>query len=160
MQAAGLSPTAGRLPSEIARRLMEKAELRSVRLSETALGALKSFLAIRAPLAEAGERLAAFADETGIFLDDALAGFAARAARIEAFGLPLDGIRYDAGFGRPLDYYTGFIFEIGTDGLSQPLVGGGRYDRLLTLLGAEKPIPGVGFSIWLDRIAALRGETP
>jgi ATP phosphoribosyltransferase regulatory subunit len=33
--------------------------------------------------------------------------------------------------------------------------GGGRYDRLLTLLGADKPIPGVGFSLWLDRLEAL-----
>ncbi|WP_309083856.1 ATP phosphoribosyltransferase regulatory subunit [Chelativorans sp.] len=160
MQSAGLSPSAGRLPSEIAGRLLEKAELRSVRLADDALDALKSFLAIRAPLAEAGERLATFADAVDIYVDEALAGFAARAMRIKNFGLPLEQIEYDAGFGRPLDYYTGFIFEIGTDGLSQPLAGGGRYDRLLTLLGAESPIPGVGFSIWLDRVAALRGEEP
>ena len=25
----------------------------------------------------------------------------------------------------------------------------------LTLLGAEKPIPGVGFSLWLDRLEEL-----
>jgi len=160
MQAAGLSPTAGREPGEIAHRLLEKAALRSVRLSDAALNTLKSFLAINAPLKEAGERLAAFAEEAGIVLDEALAEFAARAERIEGHGLPLDGIRYDAGFGRPLDYYTGFIFEIGAEDLRQPLAGGGRYDRLLTLLGAEKPIPGVGFSIWLDRIATLRGEMP
>ncbi|WP_163266011.1 ATP phosphoribosyltransferase regulatory subunit [Chelativorans alearense] len=160
MQAAGLSPSAGRLPEEIARRLMEKAELRSVRLSDTALDALKAFLAIHVPLEEAEARLAAFAGEAGIFLDEALEGFAARAERIAAHGLPLTETHYDAGFGRPLDYYTGFIFEIGTEGLGQPLAGGGRYDRLLTLLGAEKPIPGVGFSIWLDRVAALREERP
>ncbi len=29
--------------------------------------------------------------------------------------------------------------------------------RLLTMLGAERPIPGVGFSVWLDRVASLRG---
>ena len=39
---------------------------------------------------------------------------------------------------------------------ARPLAGGGRYDRLLTLLGAKTPIPGVGFSVWLDRIEALR----
>ncbi len=31
---------------------------------------------------------------------------------------------------------------------------------LLTLLGAKTPIPGVGFSVWLDRIEALREKTP
>jgi len=160
MQAAGHSPTAGREPDEIARRLLEKAALRSVRLSDAALNALKSFLAIKVPLEQAGERLTAFADEAGIFLDEALTDFSARAERIGDHALPLDEIRYDAGFGRPLDYYTGFIFEIGVEGLRQPLVGGGRYDRLLTLLGAEEPIPGVGFSMWLDRIATVRGEKP
>ena len=160
MQAAGLSPSAGREPAEIARRLTEKAELRSVRLSDTALEALKTFLAIHAPLDEAEARLAAFAGEAGIVLDETLERFAARTARIAAHGLSLSDIHYDAGFGRPLDYYTGFIFEIGTEGLAQPLAGGGRYDRLLTLLGAETPIPGVGFSVWLDRVAALREDTP
>ena len=33
-------------------------------------------------------------------------------------------------------------------------MGGGRFDRLLTLLGAESRIPAVGFSLWLDRIEA------
>ncbi len=160
MQATGLSPSAGRLPSEIARRLLEKADLRSVRLSQEALAALKSFLAIRVPLNSAGECLATFARETSIVLDDTLEAFTLRTDRIAAQGLPLDSLHYNARFGRPLDYYTGFTFEIGADGLPAALAGGGRYDRLLTLLGAERPIPGVGFSIWLDRVATLRGETP
>ncbi len=67
-------------------------------------------------------------------------------------------ITYDAAFGRPLDYYTGLVFEISANDAARPLAGGGRYDRLLTLLGAKTPIPGVGFSVWLDRIEALRGE--
>ena len=71
--------------------------------------------------------------------------------------LPLGAIHYDAAFGRPLDYYTGLVFEIAVPGAQRPLAGGGRYDRLLTLLGAKKPIPGVGFSVWLDRIEQLRG---
>ncbi|TIU60780.1 MAG: ATP phosphoribosyltransferase regulatory subunit, partial [Mesorhizobium sp.] len=52
--------------------------------------------------------------------------------------------------------YTGLVFEIAAEGGDRPLAGGGRYDRLLTLLGAKTPIPGVGFSVWLDRIEALR----
>ncbi len=37
------------------------------------------------------------------------------------------------------------------------LAGGGRFDRLLTLLGAKERIPAVGFSLWLDRIASVKG---
>jgi ATP phosphoribosyltransferase regulatory subunit len=153
MEETGLSPSAGRTPAEIARRLIEKAELRSVRLSASAFDALKAFLAIHAPLSEAASTLAAFADHAGISLDSALDRFSARADAIRAQGLAGADIFYDAAFGRPLDYYTGLVFEIGLPG-ERPLVGGGRYDRLLTLLGAKKTIPGVGFSVWLDRIEA------
>lgn len=157
MEQSGLSASAGRTPQEIARRLIEKAELRSVRLSPDALGALRRFLAIRAALPEAAQALQTFAAEAGISLGAALDLFTARAAAIAANGLPAGAITYDAGFGRPLDYYTGLVFEIVADGAPRPLAGGGRYDRLLTMLGAREPIPGVGFSVWLDRIAALRG---
>ncbi|MCC5778527.1 ATP phosphoribosyltransferase regulatory subunit [Nitratireductor sp. B36] len=155
MDETGISPSAGRTPQEIARRLIEKAELRSVRLTDEAMSALKAFVSMRVPFAEAGERLSAFAADNGLILDDALETFAARAERISAEGLPLDALTYDAGFGRPLDYYTGFVFEIASP-TGTVLAGGGRYDRLLTLLGAETPIPGVGFSIWLDRVAGLK----
>ena len=157
MDAAGFSPAAGRTPAEIARRLIEKAELRSVRLSAEAFEALKTFLAIDVPLDRATAALQDFAARSGLSLGAALDGFAARAAAIEAHGLPVKKIRYDAAFGRPLDYYTGLVFEISIAGASRVLAGGGRYDRLLTLLGAKQPIPGVGFSVWLDRVEELRG---
>jgi ATP phosphoribosyltransferase regulatory subunit len=157
MEAAGISAHAGRAPVEIARRLIEKSDLRSVRLSDEAFAALKTFLAIKVPLSQAAERLDAFARDARISLGAALARFSARAEHIGGHGLSLDAIAYDAGFGRALDYYTGLVFEMGLPGAARPLVGGGRYDRLLTLLGAKTPIPGVGFSVWLDRIEEARG---
>lgn len=36
------------------------------------------------------------------------------------------------------------------------LAGGGRYDRLLALLGAQKPIPASAFRCRIDRIEELR----
>jgi ATP phosphoribosyltransferase regulatory subunit len=157
MGEAGLSPSAGRTPDEIARRLIERAELRSVRLSAEAFDALKTFLAIHVPLADAASALEKFAANSGLSLGAALNNFAARAEAISAHGLPVGAIHYDAAFGRPLDYYTGLVFEIAVPDSDRPLVGGGRYDRLLTLLGARDKIPGVGFSVWLDRIESLAG---
>jgi ATP phosphoribosyltransferase regulatory subunit len=159
MEEAGLS-AGGRSPGDIARRLIEKAELRSVRLSSEAFAALKNFLAIDVPLDRAPDALGSFAADAGLSLGAALEKFAARAMAIDALGLPAGQIRYDAAFGRPLDYYTGLVFEIAAQGGDRPLAGGGRYDRLLTLLGAKTPIPGVGFSVWLDRIEALREPAP
>ena len=110
------------------------------------------------PLANAATMLREFASRANITLDGALDRFEARAAAIAGHDLDLSAIHYDAAFGRPLDYYTGLVFEIAVAGAKQPLVGGGRYDRLLTLLGADQPIPGVGFSVWLDRIEQARGR--
>ncbi|MCO6389708.1 ATP phosphoribosyltransferase regulatory subunit [Aliihoeflea aestuarii] len=158
MTETGLSESAGRTSKEIALRLIEKTELRSVRLADDALNALKTFLAIRAPLRQAGNALRDFAGDAGISLGAALDIFLARARAISELGLPEAEIQYDAAFGRPLDYYTGLVYEISSGDAEHPLVGGGRYDRLLTLLGAKQAIPGVGFSVWLDRIEALKGD--
>jgi len=156
MVAMGHSTSAGRHPQEIARRLREKLQLDSVTLSENALNAMRDFLALRIEIGSAVDTLAAFAKGAGITIDQALAEFEKRNDATVKTGVPLKNIHYDAGFGRPLDYYTGFIFEIGGERLPLPLVGGGRYDRLLTLLGAKETIPGVGFSVWLDRVESLR----
>ncbi len=104
MAEAGLSEHAGRSSAEIARRLTEKAELRSVRLSAEAFAALETFLSIHVPLREAGNRLRAFAGDAGISLGAALEAFSARARAIAEHGLDEAAIHYDAGFGRPLDY--------------------------------------------------------
>lgn len=55
---------------------------------------------------------------------------------------------------RGLDYYTKTVFEIWPDdaeGRQISLAGGGRYDKLIKLLGGQD-IPAVGFAIGLDRI--------
>ena len=113
MEEAGLSPSAGRTPEEIARRLIEKAELRSVRLSAEAFAALKTFLAIDVPLdrrsrgagALRGRRRPVARRGAGQLSPPAPRRSPRRACR-------RDTIRYDAAFGRPLDYYTGLVFEI------------------------------------------------
>ena len=104
------------------------------------------------PLAKAGETLAAFARRLDGDMEKVLAAFVARVGELVRNGIDLGQLEYDAAFGRPLDYYTGLVYEITRDGQALPIAGGGRYDRLLTLLGASSGIPGVGFSIWLDRL--------
>jgi ATP phosphoribosyltransferase regulatory subunit len=71
-------------------------------------------------------------------------------------GLDLSSMDYRAAFGRPLDYYTGLVFEVSVEGSSAVLAGGGRFDKLLNFLGARERIPAVGFSLWLDRIETER----
>lgn len=153
MQVAGISPAAGRSPSEIARRLMEKQQLAAVQLADRVLTALKTFLSIRVPLEQATIQLTEFAEQNGLDLGAALQSFGRRVEEMRKAGIDLGIITYDAGFGRPLDYYTGLVYEITSrDADCGVIVGGGRYDRLLTMLGAKERISGVGFSIWLDRL--------
>ncbi len=154
MRATGYLSNASRTPAEIADRIIAKTQLANVHLDGKALGVLRDFLALETRLVDAPAALAAFAGGAGLDLGSALATFEARVAALEKAGCAVAELHYRAAFGRPLDYYTGLVFEIAADGAV--LAGGGRYDRLLTLLGAEKPIPAVGFSLWLDRIEAAR----
>jgi histidyl-tRNA synthetase len=60
---------------------------------------------------------------------------------------------------RGLSYYTRTVFEFieqngADDGVPLTLAGGGRYDYLARQIGNKKDIPGVGFSIGVDRIIA------
>jgi len=66
---------------------------------------------------------------------------------------------------RGLDYYNNTVFEIGVGDFqaarTATLVGGGRYDGLIELLGGA-PTPAVGFAVGLERIIAdseLRNES-
>jgi ATP phosphoribosyltransferase regulatory subunit len=157
MEATGYSTNASRSPTDIARRLREKMELASTRLDGRTLALLKEFLALELSLAEAPKALAAFATKAGLSLGDALARFESRVDALSETGVDPAAITYRAAFGRPLDYYTGLVFEIAPQGDTLVLAGGGRFDRLLTLLGAKERIPAVGFSLWLDRIASVKG---
>jgi len=156
---AGIATVSGRSASEIAERFLEQAALTSGTADlASAAGILKQFLALSAPCDRAGDLLRAFANTHGLDLTASIATFETRLAAFGDKSLAPADMTFEAGFGRRLDYYTGFIFEIygpaGRDG--GPLVGGGRYDRLLNLLGAGEDIPAIGFSIWLDRVAAAQ----
>ncbi|WEX78145.1 ATP phosphoribosyltransferase regulatory subunit [Sinorhizobium numidicum] len=152
MEATGYSTNASRSPRDIARRLKEKVELATTRLDRASLAVMREFLALDLALVDAPAALHRFASKSRLKIDDALALFDARVAALAEAGADPRLIRYRAAFGRPLDYYTGLVFEIEVEGTAAVLAGGGRFDRLLTLLGAREHIPAVGFSLWLDRI--------
>ena len=158
MEETGYSTNASRSPTEIARRLKEKLELAETRLDGGALLLLREFLTLQLPLAEAPAALVGFADAADLKLGPAIALFDARLAALANAGADLSAMTYRAAFGRPLDYYTGLVFEVTQADSSAVLAGGGRFDRLLTLLGAKERIPAVGFSLWLDRIETARAK--
>ncbi|OJF90368.1 ATP phosphoribosyltransferase regulatory subunit [Pararhizobium antarcticum] len=159
MEATGYSTNASRSPREIAARLKEKRALARIALDGRTLDLLREFLSLSVPLADAPAVLFRFAEKSGLTLDGALSRFDARVAALGNAGVDLSPITYRAAFGRPLDYYTGLVFEVTLAGSSAVLAGGGRFDRLMTLLGATTHIPAVGFALWLDRIEQAMSAT-
>lgn len=157
---AGISAVGGRTPSEIAERFLEQAALaRGTGGHDKAAETLKEYLAIETSADEATARLNGFAEDHSLEIGAPIKDFSDRLDAIAANGIAPQRLSFATRFGRRLDYYSGFIFEIYPSKIRDdgPLAGGGRYDRLVTLLGAQKEVPAVGFSMWLDRIAASTG---
>lgn len=77
--------------------------------------------------------------------------------------LDIFGVKYieNANLVRGLDYYSSTVYEIVTNKLGSQgtVLGGGRYDGLLTQLG-NKEIPAFGFAAGIERIMMLLEDYP
>ena len=93
--------------------------------------------------------------EAGVSLDPALELFEQRTGELTRRGVDVAKIRFATGFGRGVDYYTGFTFELHDPArrVAGQLVAGGRYDALSSRLGSPQPTPAVGFAVWIERLA-------
>ena len=156
---AGISTVGGRSVSEIAERFLEQAAPGDAEgLSPEKVAVLERYLAIQGNPDSAARALRTLAEEAGLDLAHALDAFEARTNFIAAQGIEVERLSFAAAFGRPLDYYSGMVFELHENGAGAPLVAGGRYDGLLARLGAAAPIPAVGFAVWLDRLDAVEAR--
>ncbi len=70
------------------------------------------------------------------------------ALRVELVHMGVNNMIVDTKITRGFDYYTGMVFEVfdTAEGNRRAMMGGGRYDNLLSLFGGE-PIPAVGFAM-------------
>ena len=159
---AGINAVGGRSIGEIADRFLEQAALgASSGLPRATRALIEQFLAISGDPDEAADALRTLASENGLDLSAALDLFESRTGFLAAQGVEVARIKFSTAFGRGLDYYTGFVFELHDPDkrVARQLVAGGRYDGLLTRLGAHEPIPAVGFAVWIERLSGI-GGTP
>jgi len=159
---AGITTVGGRSVGEIADRFLEQAALgAAARLPQQTQAVIERFLKIAGDPDEAAADLRALAEETGVALGPATDLLESRTGFFAAQGIDVSRMHFATAFGRGVDYYTGFVFEIHDAQARIPgqLVGGGRYDALLSRLGAMNPIPAVGFAVWIDRLQAI-GSRP
>jgi ATP phosphoribosyltransferase regulatory subunit len=158
LAAEGLALIGGRNAREIAARLTEKALDRTEKpLSEADAQKIETYLALSGSPADSGRALDRLAPGLGSPMLEAVRRFHRRNALLAAGGLALDGPTFAGVFGRQLEYYTGFVFQIEAsdpDGQSLAIAGGGRYDRLLSDIGSPYPVPAVGCAIHTERLAA------
>src|SRR6266852_7713640 len=156
MSIAGASTLGGRTVSEIADRFLEQSTLKAGALPRDAHAIIKRFLAISGDPNDAIARLRALAEDAKLNITAAIDLFESRVGFMAARGIAIGNTRFSTAFGRGLDYYTGFEFELHGKGNGvEPLVAGGRYDGLMTQLGASAPIPAVGFSVWVETLTQV-----
>jgi ATP phosphoribosyltransferase regulatory subunit len=157
---AGISAVGGRTAEEIAERFLEQSSRGATSgLAPDAAGVLERYLRIAGDPDEALAALRALSAEAKLDLSLALDEFEQRSGFIAAAGIDVSKIRFATAFGRALDYYSGMVFEIYDpfERVNTPLVAGGRYDNLMTLLGSGTPVPAVGFAAWIEDLETAGG---
>ena len=160
MSIAGATNVGGRTVAEIADRFLEQSTLKAGALPRDATSIIKRFLAISSDPNQAVAQLRALAADARLDIAAAIDQLESRVGFMADHGIDVRKTRFSTSFGRGLDYYTGFEFELHRSGNgAEPLVAGGRYDGLMTQLGSAAPIPAVGFSVWVEALTKL-GRAP
>ncbi len=144
--------------TEITNQLITKAtDLISDPLEKDKGEIIRRYLEISAPPKAVGACLQDLADTAGLDISTALERYQKRIELLDKAGIDLTNAEFTAEFGRNMEYYTGFVFQIEKNNMGPEghIAGGGRYDRLLGSLGMPKNVPAIGAAIHLDRLAAL-----
>jgi len=155
---AGIATVGGRSVAEIADRFLEQSALNApTRLPRETRALIERFLSVAGDPDDAAGELRTLAADAKISLGPALDLFETRTGFLAARGVDVRAIKFSTDFGRGFDYYTGFVFELhnAVRGKSA-LVAGGRYDGLLTRLGAKEAIPAVGFAASIDEFGGIK----
>jgi ATP phosphoribosyltransferase regulatory subunit len=158
MDMLGDAPQGARTREEIVDRLIEQAADAALRLDPKMAALVARLLEVSGPAGDAIKQIRALTKEARVSLDAPLSAMAERLKTLERLGVASKRMSFTARFGRNMEYYTGFVFELWARDAEGPVqvAGGGRYDTLLERLGAKKPIPAVGVAIRTERVLAAR----
>jgi ATP phosphoribosyltransferase regulatory subunit len=160
MDLFGAAHQGARTREEIVDRLMEQAADAALRFDPKMAKLLQQLLSVSGPAEKALQEIRTLTKSAGVKLEAPLAAMSARLATLKSLGIAPDRINFAARFGRNMEYYTGFVFELWSrdaEGAVQ-VAGGGRYDTLLENLGAKKHIPAIGYAIRTERVLAAIGR--
>jgi len=149
----------GRTREEIIDRLIEQAaDAAALTLDPKIASSIQWLLEIAGPAEESLAKIRTLTKSAKVALDAPLAAMEKRLAVLKKLGVESSRISFAARFGRNMEYYTGFVFEVWSRDAEGPvqIAGGGRYDSLLEQLGAGRTIPAIGVAIRTERLLAAR----
>lgn len=159
MDLLGEAPHGARTREEIVDRLMEQAaDAASIRLDPAVARLIAGVLGVSGPAPKALAEIRKLVKAARVDLDETIDGMEARLAALKPLKVDPSRVTFAARFGRNMEYYTGFVFELWSrdrEGAVQ-IAGGGRYDRLLENFGAPANTPAVGCAIRTERVLAAR----
>lgn len=162
LEKKGIDHIGARSVSEIAANLCWiAADAKAEPLSIETAKLIESYLGVAAPARAAGARLKDIVRASGLDITPALDTYHKRLQLLSDARVDVVHAEFSAEFGRTLEYYTGFVFEVVAEGLGNdsPIAGGGRYDTLMKAAGAPDHVPAVGAAIHTERLlAAVSGE--
>jgi ATP phosphoribosyltransferase regulatory subunit len=119
---------------------------------------IEAYVAVACPALDAARRLESALRAPGVRVGAAIERFERRLRLMADAGADVRAMEFTGDFGRKFEYYTGFVFEAVTSELGplSPIAGGGRYDGLLSAIGAPRPVPAVGVAIYTERLLEAR----
>jgi ATP phosphoribosyltransferase regulatory subunit len=141
---------AGRSIDEILKRFDNKIrDPRGTKKGENVSKIIKEFLKIKCPINKAASELNKFFKKNRINLAVDQKYFPISNNKISKLN-----IVFSASFGRQLEYYTGMVFKIDIKSKSKNknIINGGRYDKLISDLGAQNRVAAVGAAINLNSL--------
>lgn len=140
---------------EVTAQLVDRArDLREPPLRAQDAALIDAYVSIAGAPRAAGARIQDLMTEYNVDLSDALETFNRRVSLLQKAGFDWSITEFSAEFGRNLEYYTGFVFQIEVPvfGERAHIAGGGRYDNLVRSVGADHDVPGVGLAIHTERL--------
>ena len=139
---------AGRSIDEILKRFDNKIrDPRGTKKGENVSKIIKEFLKIKCPINKAASELNKFFKKNKINLVVDQKYFPTSENKISKLN-----VVFSASFGRQLEYYTGMVFKIDISSKSKNrnIINGGRYDKLISDLGAKNQVAAVGAALNLN----------
>jgi len=159
-------------PEEIATRFIEQAEdAKAHPLSREIVDAIETAATMSGPSGEALSRLRDLSQSASIDITTTLDQFEARLSCMQDLGIDAAALPFDGEFGRNLEYYDGFVFELFDPKMAETagrraaqIAGGGRYDGLLHAASRAFGVDpqngtAVGAALRPETILAIREST-